>query len=568
MYTKIIIGDTTYTTGISSGSLYLHRMIVDTDFILGNPIANMFEVQMYNVSDVSGQSIEVIQYEGTNETPLFKGVIDSAKLDKGGYYRNIVAYDLFYSYRETNVALWWEGFWSTRVNATVKELRQSLLTYMSLTEVSGITLPNDDLTVTKNIALSLAYFGDMLRVICECQACFPNINASGVIEYIIPDNTTSSPSEPEYRGAESNFEDFTTPTYGAVKIYQDNVLYYSAGSGDAVVISDNFLLKNMSPTTLSSACQSIIDVVSKMSYTPCEIVMIESDTSYTLGQTFATTKGTHFVFSDVLKGIQFIEQTLSCSGEETSTDTPVISMSNVLLQNQISEVASSGEIKYYEYHNGNLYNISSGSRKRILKLTIASTKVTRTIVNIEINLTTTDTDSNGYTTVKAQYMIGSEFQVLEPTETYIDGSHVMHLMYVLSVQADTTTQFSVYLTANSGNIFIARGGIIAIASGTGIVGDGVWDGTFDLEDEVTSFAEPTIIFGDVTESVTITTDTPTSASISDEVTSFEEPIIIFGDADEDIRITYHNTAFERITEEGDTRLTEEGDSRMTEEEVT
>ena len=573
MQTTIIIGETTYTEGISSGSLYLERIIVDSDLDLGMPIANRFEVQMYGISDVTGQIIQVYQTDdnGENQIDLFYGKIDSAKLDANGYYRDIVAYDAFYYKRDTDVHVWWETFWEFRVSTTIKELRQSLLEHIEIEEADEeVVLPNDDVIITKDAELSVISFGDMLHLICQAQAVFPNIDAYGKIEYIIPTDEITEFNNDDYRISESTFEEFTTPEYECVKIYTGDTLKYVSDEGVPFVIKDNVLIMNLKPEVLKPLCDNIIATLSNISYNPCDLIMIQTNNTVKLGDKIQSQKGIHFAFSIVTQGIQFIEQTISCRGEEEAKDTPASSLTYTIFQDNIEKTVEQKSIRNYEYQNGNVISIADTKRRRIVTMRMASTDVTRVDVHIEVNLQTLAITD--YTKVGVDYTIDNVIQAHTPEETYIDGNHVLHLMYIMPLNANVTVNFGVYLTANGGSILVPRKGVWLYASGLNIVGDGVWDGTFDIEEQSEPIPIITPTFTAVTESVQISKQVPVPITASDNATTMPISGMTVSSATEDVVPIRHNTAYERITEDGDTRIVEVEDGttetvRYTEEEL-
>ena len=136
--------------------------------------------------------------------------------------------------------------------------------------------------------------------------------------------------------------------------------------------------------------------------------------------------------------------------------------------------------------------------------------------------------SDTATTGVVRYLINSEEVDLHPTEKWIDGKHVLHLMYILPLEANSMTTFDAYLKALGGTIDIDIGGVWFYASGAGLVGDGKWDGTVNIEDDV---ADWNLI----------------------SITGFES-------VTDEVEITFVSN--KRITEDGDVRITQDGDSRI------
>ena len=412
---------------------------------------------------------------------------------------------------------------------------------------------------------------DLVSWIAQTCGGFATINRAGQLDIRTYGTNAVKECEPQDRITGGEFSDYTTHYTGIsyVDIEKQKTIYAGATVDDGITMnlgSNPFLQVR---TQAQTAVQTLLGVIADIEYTPFKMSILNNPI-YDLGDVvefaggIAGTRCTCCIMKyEFVHHAKYSMMGYGANPEEASAKSKTDkNISGIMTGQSIANMA------FYEYRNVTQISIANAIERQIAKLKVLSNANTRVNIHININLQATASLQNDFTKAKVKYIINGEEVPLKPQETYIDGYHVMHLMYVLPLMANTTTYFIVRMSAEDGSVSIDRQGLWLYASGTGIEGDGTWDGTFDLEDEVTSFAEPTIIFGDATESVTVAVDTPTSASISDTVTSFVEPTIVFGDADEDIRITYHNTAFERATEEGDTRLTEEGDSRMTEEEVT
>ena len=229
---------------------------------------------------------------------------------------------------------------------------------------------------------------------------------------------------------------------------------------------------------------------------------------------------------------------------------------------------------FYESRNGSAISILAGSRKRIVYLKMTANVDTRVQVHVEVNLESEDTDSNGYTEAICTYIInGDEVTSIYPTGTYIDGKHVLHLMYIVPIAKYEVCYFNVYMRANSGNIIISKGGLWAYASGLGIVGDSVWNGELTLFDDPEPFTIRQIGFADdTTDTVTISLGTPLLIGVSDTVTDFTIPQIGFTNVRDRMRTVIYNEAYVRGLEDGDTRSLEqetsgaEVDIRTTEQE--
>jgi hypothetical protein len=228
-------------------------------------------------------------------------------------------------------------------------------------------------------------------------------------------------------------------------------------------------------------------------------------------------------------------------------------------------------MQFYEYQNASQIHIGDQEQRQVFRLKIASTADTRVDIHMNICLETTATDEEP-TTVTATYTIDGEPHPLHPEETYIDGKHVLHLMYIMPLSANITVNFRLYLQMDGGSAFIDRRGVWVYAGGYGVVGDGKWDGTIDIEEEPEPIPITEPDYTTTTESV----DIDIAEVAGDEYEDDAEEITLiepttYGGATEAVTLMRFNTAYERTTEEGDSRITESEDgatitARYTEEE--
>ena len=223
---------------------------------------------------------------------------------------------------------------------------------------------------------------------------------------------------------------------------------------------------------------------------------------------------------------------------------------------------SKNEFTSYELRNTAPISIGEDENVRLLLARIASNTQTKAQIHIEVNLESEAIED--YTQGVVTYLVNSEDVEFYPTETWIDGNHIMHLMYILPLQANDIQYFEVYMKALGGSIEIPRGGVWLYASGAGLVGDGKWDGTLTFIDEVERWTIPNIIFRNANDSVDVDTQTPTASSILDSTSRWNIPTITFESAEDSMYIEMHTDVFRRITEDGDVRVTNDDDVRYTE----
>lgn len=308
--------------GIESGSVRLDEAIVDNEIEFGMPIANMFECLVYGIEDydLAGKLLTVTVRDNNIEKPLFKGYIDSCKRGRKDTSGKLIAYDFMYYHSDDNVADWWTTFWTNRQSATLKQLRESLLTYVGIEFDTTATLINDSMTVEKYSDFTQISFNDMLRMICEVSFVFPNMDRTGKLEFITLDSTnTIDLTEDEdggvdYEGSNAQWEDYTTQEIVGIKIYDgpDTLLQLVGQEGNCYSISGNVLILGKTAQEITSLCQNLLNSVSGLTYNPCQVPLLVSDFSYTLGKCFETDNGISYIMQNSYSGVQLVDQTLSC----------------------------------------------------------------------------------------------------------------------------------------------------------------------------------------------------------------------------------------------------------------
>ena len=279
------------------------------------------------------------------------------------------------------------------------------------------------------------------------------------------------------------------------------------------------------------------------------------------------------------------------------------SKSDKSIQGLLSSV-NKNEYQDYEIKNTGRVLIGDGEEKRIVSVKLASNNSTKAMIHIQIILESkandfVDTvpldievnqeepeegDEEGEITASGtvsgddifrlisekttkgivRYIVQSEEVSLKPQEEWIDGNHILHLMYIQPLEAGIPLQFDVYLKAKDGDIVIPRGGIWFYGSGRGLVGDGKWDGTLKFNEETADFDLIELEFETSTGTVTISTQAPTGITVADNTADFDLIQLTFETATESVEVTFHNDMEPRITEDGEERITEDGEALYTE----
>lgn len=405
-------------------------------------------------------------------------------------------------------------------------------------------------------------YRDLLSWIAQTSGGFATINRAGELEIRTYGQTAVDTLDRTGRLRGAIFSDYVTSYTGLsyVDMASKTTKYYSveADTGATMNLGQNPFLQDSNTTAISN----LLECLSDITYVPFKAQNSVRDISYDLGDVIAFTDG--LAGTESICCIQRYEYNLhrTYTMQGYGSDPAKASAKSKTDKNIAGLLAESNanEMQFYEYRNVTRYNIGNNERKQIVRMKLASKIETRAQVHISINLGSQAIED--YTIATVTYMIDGYEEALHPEETYIDGNHVLHLMYILNLSANVNAYFIVYMKAQGGTIAIERQGVWVFVSGLGLVGDSKWDGTFDIFET----AEPISIIDvdvaeDVAEDVTIGFLTPTVIAPSDiaENINLVEVSIDSGIA-EDVRITMRYEEFERVTEDGEERVLEDAET--------
>lgn len=550
---------------IEAGSLLLEEILCESNIVFGETNATRFEATVYNLVDVSGLKIKVYQTDrdGNNRKNLFEGYVDSCKQDKFGYYRELVAYDALYSVGNANVAGWWLQFWENRKSATLKELRESLCTWVGIHYDTSVVLYNDDFVCTKTATLSSVSFNTVLRWICEIQCTVPHIDRDGILRFISLHSKIPVDIQDLYAPSTSEFEGFTTAPVDTVELYDyDNNKVAttnttgSVASKNIYVLKDNSLLFALEDTKDSTPAtdfvRNYLTHIEGIRYNPCTVEMIISDLDLQVGDYIKTSEdpiaGISIILQNTLSGSLLVEQTLKASGNEylqdSSSSVSAEYLSILKKTENLKEEIITDDLLNYSHTNKEEYNIESGAVTSIINVKIDMPNTSNLVFLATVNLESKSNetrevveeitiDGEPHTVVRKEkvpvvvegYFEWNNDRVLTtmPTETYSeDGKHLLNLMYfsIGGIQAGPVSTFQVYLTAKNGTIRIGKNQVHAtIISKGSSAGDLPWDGTITTQDLINPvrISKFTPILSNLLDSVNDDGDTPTPATATDNL---------------------------------------------------
>lgn len=329
------------TTGIAEGSMLINRVLFAEDFKFGQFASSRFEIQIYGISNVAGQNIEVYQLENSVRTDLFVGQIESSRLDNAGYYRDIIAYDKFYFIAKKNVADWFNGLWTNRTEISVLDAYKSLLEHFDIDyDPNTVTAANFSGTLKKDsiVEFEKISFKDMVKYLLEPLALIPYINASGQGAVYSPSMANNIDLYPLVDGVRQTRYDTNQSVFEEYEVQP--MQWVGIANVDSAILQQAEITGNTSDirydlsynpirldlyvedgeTARTSVLNNFTSKANFSTYTPCEVFMVVSDMSIKLGDKITTTRGTAYISEIILSGPMLVEQQLISRGSQVQQE--------------------------------------------------------------------------------------------------------------------------------------------------------------------------------------------------------------------------------------------------------
>ena len=510
------IGNKTFTTeNICSGMFSLTNQCVDNDeMLLG--AAYIGELQM-TVKDIDIDRYDwigkVVQpqharylADGTWEyVPLGIYTISEATWSADGV--SIVAYDNMSKLDKKAT------FNATSGSAygILTNICQSCGVELGMTEAQVEALPNGTATFGLWAENDIETFRDMISWLAQALGSFVTVDRTGRIilkSYGMTAVDTIDASS-RYQGA--NFSDFVSRYSGIsiVDIKNKKTRYYG-------LLEDNYLTMNLgsnpflqygTDSTIEYMCREILNSIAATAYVPFSVQMM-GDPVYDLGDVIVHRGGLgdgdkYYVIqrysyqihqSYTMEGVGKNPELANAKGK---TDKQIAGLLNNTNQNTF---------QYYFYENSEEIEVANSRTRQLLDIRFSSLKATVVMFQAEVLLEASTDDTVGRITY---YTNGAEVLDYHPTETWIDGNHVLHLMWHINIGDAELTRFVATITASGGAITIPPKGVQAVISGQGLAAVGEWDGYIDIEDTFTPLHFTSMQFANnLSESLTVNQHTP------------------------------------------------------------
>lgn len=350
------------TEGIESNSMFLTEILIDGDIEVGQANANMFEVVIHDISDITGYEISVwsSDTQGGNIKQLFTGYVDKCVYQKYGNAYQITAYDYlaylsdkdvsqiiksvcdYYIERAGTISSYTFGnLIETFVLQTASEYGLALMTSNGLQTMINYDTPLTLalVTVLKSYCPKSITFRELIRQLGESELGFIKFNRHGYLDFVSLAEVVSNLSIANAFDVSENFEtnnaEFSENSYNPPKTVnvfdRDGSLIdtYTA-TADIVLsghtfedfngeynISNNIFISMWHNASRyeNAIAQSLLLLLASLDYQSSNIPLIVSDFDIELGKSVVISNNeTNIfcpVFQNTVSGSLLIEQTIS-----------------------------------------------------------------------------------------------------------------------------------------------------------------------------------------------------------------------------------------------------------------
>lgn len=365
-------------------------------------------------------------------------------------------------------------------------------------------------------------FRDFVSWVAQYMCCFATINRQGKLELRMYGGTPVDSVGMTDRWKGAKFSDFETYYTGVsvVQIEEQETKYFglSADYGMTYNLGANPFLQGIS---LQPSMMEILVALQSIRYTPFTVSR-SCCPAYDLGDCLLFPDGLGAGKTGCIMMIEY-----NYHGEyrlEGYGANPAISTARSRVDKDISGLMSrinAGEVQFYTYTNARQIEIHDGY-KQIIYVRFGSTKSTIVTFHAEVKLNAeAEVTDDVYNDIigSIKYIFNHEELNYHPVETWMDGDHLLHLLYYIPIQGSAINTFSVRMKCDGGTITIDQGDIQCAVSGQGLVATTTFDGYIELEDNINAIPISTTpsSVDYIGEEITVDSQTPEEIELEEYV---------------------------------------------------
>lgn len=403
---------------------------------------------------------------------------------------------------------------------------------LGITSEEVEALPNGSRTLGLYADNDIDTWRDMLGELAAALGSFASFDREGALVLKQFGDDPVDNLDDYHRFTGGSFSDFETNYSGLYVTDKDTatVMYYGTGEeGLTMNIGANPFLQYGLSITVNAMRQAVCDALTSIKYVPFKTSAV-SNPAYDLGDVFIFSGG----IADSTKISCLMKYVFKYDGAyemQGVGENPALATGNSKVDKNIEGLVRGQEenkVYFYSYRNTDPIEIADGEQKQIIFVRFAAKTSTHIVFQAEVCLycETTDTVSYEYgdAVAKAHYFInGTEVDDVQPTETWQDGDHILHLIYdVANVTDQQINTFSVSLEMDGGSVTIPAGNSRGVVFGQGLAANGgSWSGTLSASDEINPINLSEIINFNFTDAGVAALQTPIPAGNNENMSALD-----------------------------------------------
>jgi len=270
----------------------------EPQLVFGLTSSAEFRIQLFNTGkQFKGLYVTPTLYVNVDETQYSLAIgsylIDEDTRSDDRLYRTLTGHDALYNVLNEDYSVWYK----TLSAMTIKEFRDAFFTHVGITQEFEV-LANDNLTINIKPEVSSLSGAEIIKCICEPNACFGFINYAGHFQYVQPSvggrhfpADDLYPSNDLYPGDGANiimdmsdaesapvmgglvYSDYYTHKITQAKfVYSENTPEVIGGvAGNCYQFEDNILMYGQSASALSTIVTNFLRATDGFFYTPSRV---------------------------------------------------------------------------------------------------------------------------------------------------------------------------------------------------------------------------------------------------------------------------------------------------------
>jgi len=283
----------------------------------------IFKIKVADIDEsIVGKEFTVTQ--GVNSTytmPYGLFTVESCQQKKDSRFKEIAARDRM-KWFDVDVKSWYDGL---NLPMNLKAFRISLYEHIGI-PYEDVTLPNDNMIVTRNISANTLQGKEVLRCIMQINGCFGHINRTGTLRHIVLPTTVTDTYVSGRESKKVYFEEYDVLPIDKIKISQEDAdseddagVIYGTGS-NCYVIQGNFLTYGMSASELTTVAQNASTNIFGRAYSPITESEFHGQPYWEVGDLISDGAKSSYILQRTLSGFQALKDYIVAQGTEAVTE--------------------------------------------------------------------------------------------------------------------------------------------------------------------------------------------------------------------------------------------------------